>query len=311
MLFRSENEGRKPHWRLLLDEKAIEWEDYIHKKIRFEKLSISDPILIRSDNTPLFTLTSVIDDAEYKISNILRGDDHITNTAAQIKLFQYLDADIPSFGHFPLMMGTGGESMSKRLNSHSLVDIRNKKINPDVFNTLLAKIGTSSNFEEIKNIETLQDEFSLSTFSKNSIYFNFDDLNRLNSKFIRGISYNKIKKLVNEDFNEEFWEAIKLNIKSLEDVSYWIDIVYKKNLEVNVKDQDKEIIEIAKLNLPKELNSDTWSIWTKMISKLSGKKGKEVFLPLRFILTGLKSGPEMNLIIPLLNREEILRRLNI
>ena len=209
------------------------------------------------------------------------------------------------------MMGTGGESMSKRLNSFSLVDIRNKKINPDVFNTLLAKIGTSSNYEEIKDIEILKDEFSLSTYSKNPIYFNFDDLNRLNGKFIRGISYNKIKKLVNEDFNEEFWEAIKLNIKSLEDISFWMDIVYKKNLEVNVKEQDKEIIEIAKLNLPKELNSDTWSIWTTIISKLSGKKGKEVFLPLRFILTGLKSGPEMNLIIPLLNREEILRRLNV
>lgn len=306
-----ENEGRKPHWRLFLDEKAIEWKDYIHKKIRFEKLSISDPILIRSDNTPLFTLTSVVDDAEFKISHILRGDDHITNTAAQIKLFQYLDADIPNFGHFPLMMGTGGESMSKRLNSFSLVDIRNKKINPDVINTLLAKIGTSSNFEEIKDIETLKDEFSLSKYSKNPIYFNFDDLNRLNGKFIRGISYNKIKKLVNEDFNEEFWEAIKLNIKSLEDISFWMDIVYKNNLEVNVKEQDKEIIEIAKLNLPKELNSDTWSIWTTIISKLSGKKGKEVFLPLRFILTGLKSGPEMNLIIPLLNREEILRRLNV
>lgn len=306
-----ESEGRKPHWRLFLDETTIEWDDYIHKKIRFDKLSISDPILIRSDNTPLFTLTSVIDDIDYKISNILRGDDHITNTAAQIKLFQYLDADIPNFGHFPLMMGSRGESMSKRLNSFSLKDIRNKKINPDVLNTLLAKIGTSLNFEEIKNIEILKEEFDFSNFSKNSIYFNFDDLYRLNNKFIRAMSFNQIKKLVNENFSEEFWEAIKLNIESLEDISFWLDIVYKKKTAVNINEKYRDVIKIARLNLPKEINSNTWSIWTKMISKLSGKKGKEIFLPLRFLLTGLNSGPEMNLIIPLFDREEILRRLNV
>jgi glutamyl-tRNA synthetase len=125
------------------------------------------------------------------------------------------------------------------------------------------------------------------------------------------MSFNQIKKLVNENFSEEFWEAIKLNIESLEDISFWLDIVYKKKTAVNINEKYRDVIKIARLNLPKEINSNTWSIWTKMISKLSGKKGKEIFLPLRFLLTGLNSGPEMNLIIPLFDREEILRRLNV
>ena len=307
-----QSEGRKPHWRLLLDEKIIEWNDLIHKSIKFENLSISDPVLLRSDNTPLFTLTSVVDDADLNVSTVLRGDDHITNTAAQIKLFQYIEADIPNFGHFPLMTGPKGSSMSKRLNNFSLKDLKVKKINSDVLNTYLAKMGTGFSFEKIKNLKELSEEFEFENFSKSSMQYLPEELTRLNSKYLKNLDYSEIVKITKKNISKPFWNAIKSNIESLNDLEIWLKIIYSKNFDSKINNEDLKILNLAIKCLPKEIKENTWSIWTEKILKKSGiKKRKKIYLALRNAITGLNNGPEMKLIIQLIERQEIINRLDL
>ena len=302
--------GRKPHWRLLLDDDPIHWVDLIHKDINFEKLSISDPVLVRSDDTPLFTITSVVDDIDFNISHILRGDDHLTNTAAQIKLFKYLGGNIPNFGHLPLMKSFSGAEMSKRSNTFSLKEIREKKINPDALNTVLSLLGTKFSTDEILSIDELIDKLDLENFSSAPIKFNYEDLYRLNSKFIKELSYTKIKKIVKYDFSNSFWEAIKSNIENIDDIDVWLDIIYNENFS-NIKSiKDKKLLEVAQFSLPDEIDHNSWKKWTDLIKDKSGIKGKNLFMPLRIALTGLENGPEMKLVLPLMKREEIIRRLN-
>ena len=301
--------GRKPHWRLLLDDDPIRWVDLIHREINFEKLSISDPVLVRSDNTPLFTITSVVDDIDFNVSHILRGDDHITNTAAQIKLFKYLGGNIPNFGHLPLLKSFSGEGMSKRSNTFSLKEIREKKINPDALNTILTLLGTKFPTDEILSIEKLIDKLELENFSLAPIKFNYEDLYRLNSKFIKELSYSEIKKIVKQDFSNSFWEAIKSNIENVGDIDVWLDIIYNENFSKNKSIGDKKLLEVAQSSLPDEIDQSSWKKWTDFIKDKSGIKGKNLFMPLRMALTGLENGPEMKLVLPLMKREEVIRRL--
>lgn len=304
-----EGKGRKPHWRLLLEDDSIEWIDLIHKKIKFDKFFISDPVLIRSDDTPLFTLTSVVDDVDYGITHILRGDDHLTNTAAQITLFKYLDSKIPVFGHFPLMKNSSGEGLSKRFNSGSLKELRKAKINPNVLNTLLARIGTSFSFDDVKDLNILKNEFDFSIFSKNSMQYSQEDLVRLNGKYLKKFSYKDIKKETDADFSEEFWNAVKSNIEDFSDIDYWLSVINDKNLRNDIIKSEKLFFDIALKNLPQTINVDTWSKWTKNISVQSGKKGKDLYMILRLALTGMNKGPEMNLLLPLIDRDLIIKRL--
>ena len=303
-----QREGRKPHWRLKLDDNSIKWKDLVYKDISFKNLSISDPIIIRSDETPLFTLTSVIDDIDLGISHILRGEDHITNTAAQIKLFEYLDADIPSFGHYPLLKNITGEGLSKRKNSLSLRDFRDLGIQPIVLINLLMKLGTSYTFDKVESVDDLKKNFIFEKFSKSSIFFNLEDLRVLNSKFLKKLDVKEIKSIINNDISSTVWEVIRNNINSIDEILLWLGIL--KDDFVNKRNEDDiEVLEAAKRCLPKYIDNNTWSSWTKQISEITGKKGKKLYLPLRKNLTGKESGPEMNLILTLLGREKIIKRL--
>ena len=176
--------GKLPHWRLKLDNDPISWNDEIFGNVKFDNLSISDPVLFRSDELPLFTITSVVDDIEFNVTNILRGEDHLTNTAAQIKLFNYLGAKVPSFGHFPLMRSKTGSGLSKRFNSFSLRELRKKKIFPIIVTNYLNKIGSNLSIDEIYSFEQLVEKFNIKSFSKNSVLFNDNDLERLNSRYL-------------------------------------------------------------------------------------------------------------------------------
>lgn len=303
-----QREGRKPHWRLKLDDNSIKWKDLVYKDISFKNLSISDPVIIRSDETPLFTLTSVIDDIDLGISHILRGEDHITNTAAQIKLFEYLDADIPSFGHYPLLKNITGEGLSKRKNSLSLKDFRDLGIQPIVLINLLMKLGTSYTFDKVESVDDLKNNFIFEKFSKSSIFFNLEDLRVLNSKFLKKLDVKEIKSIINNDIPSTVWEVIRNNINSIDEILLWLGIL--KDDFVNKRNEDDiEVLEVAKRCLPKYIDNKTWSSWTKQISEITGKKGKKLYLPLRKNLTGKESGPEMNLILTLLGREKIIKRL--
>ncbi len=306
---RFEKEGRKPHWRFKLSEEPIFWNDLIHNEITFEKLSISDPVVIRSDDTPLFTLTSVIDDAEFGVTHILRGDDHITNTAAQIQLFQHIGRkSIPNFGHLPLVKSIDGESLSKRKDSLSLKKIRESGIQSISLFNMLSKIGTSNPYEHLDSIEKLIEKFDLKKFSKSSIYFDYRELERINSKYLSKCDYKKISEITDQKISKNTWDAIKPNIKSLKDINNWISIL-DSDFEIVEDKNNKKLIKESKFLLPEKLTKNSWMDWCKSISEKTGVSGKKLFLTLRLKITGLESGPEMNTIICLLGRNEILRRL--
>lgn len=306
---RFEKEGRKPHWRFKLNEEPIFWNDLIHNGITFEKLSISDPVVIRSDNTPLFTLTSVIDDVEFGVTHILRGDDHITNTAAQIQLFQHIGSkSIPYFGHLPLVKSIDGESLSKRKDSLSIKKIRESGIQSISLFNMLSKIGTSHPNQHLHSIQKLIEKFNLKKFSKSSLYFDFRELERINSKYLSTLDYKKINQIADQNISKNIWDTIKPNIKSLKDINNWISIL-DAGFEIIDDKTNKKLIEESKFLLPEKLTKNSWMEWCKSISEKTGVSGKKLFLTLRLKITGLESGPEMNTIICLLGRNEILRRL--
>ena len=301
------SKGKQPHWRLRLDERSISWNDEIHGEIKFDNLSISDPVLFRSDEMPLFTITSVVDDIDFKVTNILRGDDHITNTAAQIKLFEYLGGQIPKFGHFPLMRSKTGAGLSKRFNSFSINEIGRKKIFPIVLLNYLAKIGSSMSIENIDDLEKLKTDFQINHFSKNSVLFDEDDLDRMNSKYLKDLPFDVLKKNFDIDCDKKFWEIIKKNIEKIDEVEEWKDVILNgTDLKVSVS---SELIESIKKFIPNEINEKSWKIWTDKILEENKIKPKELFVTIRLLLTGKKFGPSMNELLTLLERKEIFKRI--
>lgn len=303
--------GKKPHWRLKLNDEIITWEDKIHDKVTFKNLSISDPVIFRSDELPLFTITSVVDDADLNVTHIMRGDDHLTNTAAQIQLFKMLDSKVPEFGHFPLIKSISGEGLSKRTGKNSINQLRSEQVFPIIIINYLSKIGTSSSVESIIDIDKLIQEFDLKIFSKNSIFYDSDDLYRLNSKYLKELSFQELKKTTNPIFNQSFWEIIKSNIDNIKEAEDWNKII---NSELILEDKvvlSNELKKIILDELPEKINSKTWVEWTKKILEKCDIKPKELYTKLRIILTGKKFGPSMNNLLTLLNTKEIVNRIKV
>ncbi len=303
--------GMKPHWRLKLNDELIRWNDLIHGEVTFKNLSISDPVVFRSDELPLFTITSVVDDADLGVTHIMRGDDHLTNTAAQIQLFKMLDSKIPTFGHFPLIKSVKGESLSKRSGKNSVSQLRNENILPIVIINYLSKIGTSKSIENIVDISNLVNDFDINIFSKNSIFFDPEDLSRLNIKYIKNLDFEKLKQTFNFEFDKKFWNIVRANIDNIEEANDWFGIL-SNDLKLSEKIKlGKGLKKIIIDYLPNEIDHITWSDWTKKILEKCDIKPKELYTKLRIILTGKKFGPSMNDLLTLLSKSQIVKRINV
>ena len=302
--------GKKPHWRLLLDEDSISWDDMIHGVINFNNLSVSDPIVFRSDQMPLFTVTSVVDDADMGVSHIIRGDDHITNTAAQIKLFKLINAKVPVFGHFPLMKSKSGKGLSKRTDSFSIKECRETKISTVVILNYLKKIGTNQPMENFEGLTKLIENFDIKTYSKNSIFFDTGDIIRLNSKYLKSMKFSILEKTYNIKFDAKFWEIIRSNVDSIQEAEEWYKII-NDGLVINEKIKIKKGLKtIIFDSLPKKVDEDFWTIWTNRILENYNSKPRELFILLRQILTGKRFGPSMNDLLTLLKKDEIIKRVD-
>ncbi len=303
--------GKKPHWRLKLDDKPIEWVDLIHGKIVFSNLSVSDPVVFRSDEMPLFTITSVVDDADMGVTHIFRGDDHITNTAAQIQLFKFIDKKIPEFGHFPLIKSKSGKGLSKRTSDFSIKEFRSRKILTLVILNYLKKIGTSQSVEEIDNEELLYKNFDLKNFSKNSVIFDPDDIERINSKYLKTLDFKTIKKNFNLNFSPQFWEIIRSNINSIDEAIEWHDLMQKKFYIKKKIVLRKNLKGIIINSLPDSIDENSWLDWTNKILSSFEIKPKDLYICLREILTGKKFGPSMNDLLTIIEKDEIIKRLEL
>ena len=307
-----EGEGRKPHWRFLMNSKRVQWDDILKGQVDIDLLSLSDPVVYREDGVPLYTFSSVVDDIDFNITNVIRGDDHTSNTAVQIELINAMDTNKIVFAHHALLTASSGDKLSKRDNVISIESFREKNIDPLAILSLLATIGTSNSIELKSNISQIIEEFRIKTISTSPGKIEIDLLNALNKKIVQKYEFSEIKDRlfkVDKRINEKFWNTVKGNLETVENIQSWTDIVFNSD---SIEPNDKEFIKTAlKVMPPDPWSDETWDEWTGKVKELTGRKGKELFLPLREAFTGLSHGPEMKKLIQLLGRDKILERVKL
>lgn len=310
-----EKEGRLPHWRFLLEHRAVTWQDLARGPLSYDGASLSDPILVREDGSFVYTFCSVVDDLDMKVTHILRGNDHISNTAVQIQLLEALGgnaADI-NFGHFPLLVGENGEALSKRLGSLSLQEMRENGIEAMAISSYLAHLGTRDEITPETTLTPLIEHFDPSAFSANTPKFSPTDLKRLSAKLLHKMSYDQVKERLAHmqlaHITEEFWQMARENIETLAEVAGLWSICHGA-VSPAPRAQDASYLKDALALLPEEpWDENTWQTWTARLKEQTGRQGRALFLPLRWALTGLEHGPEMKKILPFMGRELAQARL--
>lgn len=305
-----EAEGRRPHWRFRLAQAPVGWDDLIRGPVSIDTATVSDPVLIREDGQYLYTLPSVVDDVELGISHVIRGEDHVVNTAVQIEIIAALGGATPAFAHYPMILGRDGESLSKRLGSLSLSHLRGQGIDPMAINSLLAKIGTSDPVEARRSLDELAAEFAFARIGHAPARLDPDDLTRLTTRLLHLKPYEEVADGLAElgvGGGEPFWLAVRDNLAALGEAADWWRIATEK-LEPVIA--DAELTQAAAGLLPEgEPTEETWPAWTKAVQAATGRKGKALFLPLRLALTGREHGPEMKKLLPFIGRTRALARL--
>lgn len=316
---RLEAEGRRAHWRFKLNHTPIEWDDLVRGPVKFEGAQMSDPVLIREDGRPLYHLCSVIDDIDYGITHVVRGEDHVSNTAAHVQMFEAIyeveneDGKPPVFAHLPLIADKEGGKLSKRLGSMSVKDLRDvEMIHPMAVASLMARIGTSDPIEPYKDIAPLVAGFDFSKFSRGTPKFDPDDLLRLNARILQEIEFSEVIDAIQDmglhDLNESFWLSVRSNLERLSDLKDWWNVA-KGPVKPVIEEPDYIVEALAALPEP-PWDENTWSQWTAHLKDKTGRKGKALFMPLRQALTGMSHGPEMDKLLLLIGPEKAKERLS-
>ncbi|OFW80976.1 MAG: glutamate--tRNA ligase [Alphaproteobacteria bacterium RIFCSPLOWO2_01_FULL_40_26] len=306
-------QGLKPHYRFLLEDKKIEWNDKIKGRIFYDGLHFSDPVLVRDNGVPTYTFCSVIDDIDYKITDIIRGEDHITNTAIQIQIFEALDAAIPDFAHLALVKASHGK-ISKREGGFDIKALKNEGYEPMSIINLLAQIGTSDALKIYKNFDELVANFSFEKFSKSATNYDIGELTNINQKLLQSLDFKEVEMVleeigITEKISPKFWNIVKSNLCFLHEIKDWIEICSNKFRFSNKKEDQEFLLQAASL-LPSDTEDENcWNLWFAEIKKHSPRKGKELFMPIRLALTGKEHGPEMRFLVNLITKDEILKRL--
>jgi glutamyl-tRNA synthetase len=299
--------GENPAWRFRLDPGPVAWADLVRGPTRFEAENLSDPVLIRTDGMPLYTLCSVVDDIEFGISHIIRGEDHVANTAVQIQLFEALGGTVPGFAHFALIADAGGDKLSKRAGALSLETLRAEGIEPPALLSLLAKLGTSDPVEIRPDLATLVDEFDIEKFGRAQPKLDPAELRHLNARLLHVLPYDAVADRLPAGAGEDFWLAVRGNLETLADAELWWRVCRGPVVPVI---EDPDFLAIARDLLPPEPFDETsWSRWTAAVKSATGAKGRALFHPLRLALTGLDHGPELARLLPLIGRAAALERL--
>jgi len=303
-----EAEGRTPHWRFKLDTtKRIEWTDLIRGDVSIDLAALSDPILIRGDGSFLYTLPSVVDDIDYGITHIVRGEDHVTNSAVQVQLFEVIGGKAPEMAHFALLTGKGGEGLSKRHGAMSIGEYRDEAgLEAMSIVSLLARVGTSEPIEAFPSPEKLIEGFDFGKFSRGTAKLDPADLEMLNAKILHMTPFSAVSDRL-EGVDEIFWETVRPNLNKLSDIADWQKMVNGPVTPI-IEDAD-HMAKAGSLLPPGDLGPDSWKAWTDAIKAETGVKGKGLFMPLRHALTGQKHGPDMASLLPLIGREKVLSRL--
>lgn len=301
-----ESEGRRPHYRFLLEDKPIIWNDLIRGEVKFQATHMSDPVLVREDDVPLYTLSSVVDDGEMGITHIIRGEDHVSNTAVQMQIFEALGYVQPIFGHLALLKTKEGE-MSKRVGGNDIRTLRENGVMPMAINSLLAHIGTSDAVEPFTNLNSLVEHFDFKKFGRAPANYDAVELEKLNEKILHKLPYTEVKSLI-PFADEKFWVSVQANLKNISEAKIWWDILHGEVVS-NLSTEDRDFVHKTLDFLPPEpWDETTWDVWLAAIKPTTTRKGKELFMPIRKALTGLYHGPEFKKLLPLLGAEMVKNR---
>jgi len=306
---RLEAEGRRPHWRFRLDhERPIEWDDLVRGAQRFDPALLSDPVIRREDGSWLYMLPSAVDDVELGITHVVRGEDHVANTALQVQMFEALGAPPPAFAHEALLVGAEGK-LSKRLGSLGLDELRAEGIEPQALLAKLARIGTSLPVEPLADPAPLVETFDFATFGRAPARFDLEELKGLNARIVHQLPFETVRGRLPEGMDAADWEAIRPNLSRVGEADGWWAILHG-HVEAPAAAEDRVLIEAA----AEEAEGLDWAAapWAQLVARLkerTGRTGKALFLPLRRALTGRDSGPEMAALLPLIGREEAVARL--
>jgi glutamyl-tRNA synthetase len=294
-------------WRFKLDQERIEWADGILGDISIDAASVSDPVLIRGDGQFLYTLASVVDDTEFGVTHVVRGSDHVTNTATQIQIIEALGGTVPEFAHHSLLTGPQGEALSKRLGTLALRDLREQGVQPMALLSLMARLGSSDPVELRSDMVELIEGFDIGRFGSAPTKFDVQDLFPLTGRYLQTLSVEAVQAQIEglgvpADKQAAFWDVAKENITTLKDLEGWWALC-RDGAEPLIADEDKEFIAEAMTMLPDgPYDATTWGSWTAAVKEATGRKGKSLFMPLRKAVTGMERGPDMSALLALMEK---------
>ncbi len=296
------------YWRFLLSGETVTWRDEIAGEINVRTSVVSDPILVKGNGQFLYTLASVIDDSDFGVTDVVRGIDHLTNTAVQTEIFRNLSAGLPVFGHHSLIVDNSGENFSKRSGSLSIKSLKEAGIEAGAIVSKLVSLGTGDGLDIKNNIDELTPKFELRKFSTAPVKFEKEVLQTISRKLIANLSVSEIFPYLDligvpDNIKENFWIMAKDNINSKDDlVEIWKLCKEGTNNPI-IAPEDKQFIEVA-ITLIGEYprDNDSWKTLTDKLNNLTGRSGKNLFMPLRYFLTGKSDGPDMKKLFPLMQK---------
>ena len=295
------------YWRFLLDQNRIEWTDGILGPISIDSASVSDPVLVRADGQVLYTFASVVDDIDMGVTDIVRGADHVTNTATQIQIIEALGGTPPRFAHHSLLTGPGGEALSKRLGTLSLRDLRARGVEPMALLSFMARLGSSKPVEIANSLDELAEGFDLESFGAAPTKFDAEDLFPITQKYLAGLPYEAVAERmarlgIPADAAPAIWAVARENIATFGEIIRWWDLVNEGATPTNAPEDAGFVAEALALLPDPPYGPDSWKQWTDAVKAATGRKGRGLFMPLRQALTGMDHGPDMAALMPLLRK---------
>lgn len=303
-------DGRTPHWRFRLDhERPIEWADLVRGPQKFDPNLLSDPVIRREDGSWLYLLPSVIDDIDLGISNVVRGEDHVSNSAVQIQMFEALGAAPPEFAHEALLVAAEGK-LSKRLGAIGVDEVRSSGLEPMALLSVLARIGTSQPVEPVASLAELAEDFDFAHFGRAPAHFDLHEVEVVNAKLIHDTDFDRVRSRLPAGSTRAVWELIRPNLESVEQFEEWLPVLHGEIEAPALGHEERAVVrEAAHIAAGLDWGTDPWKQLTSAVKDATGQKGRSLFHPLRLAITGRDSGPEMAGLVKAMGRDRVVRRL--
>jgi glutamyl-tRNA synthetase len=308
-----EAQGRRPHWRFRLDAANVAWSDLVRGPSHIDCASLSDPVLVREDGTYLYTLPSVVDDIELGVTHVLRGEDHVTNTAVQIQIFEALTGAAPLFGHHNLLTNASGEGLSKRTGALSISSLRASGVEALAVAALAVLVGSAESVRPVASLSELAQTLDLTHLSRGAARFDEAELRALSARTLHALPFSSVRERlarlgVEGAQAEAFWSVVRGNLGELKEARDWWSVAF--GAVEPVVEEPAFLTQAAACLPPEPWDGATWSAWTTALKAQSGRKGRALFHPLRLALTGREVGPELAALLPLIGRVRALDRLS-